>query len=495
MSDQPITVAEIVRKLSLSDFVDTFGNIWMPELKGVGPWQTWPKQMPMCEMMDRCKFLFLPKARQIGGSEYAAAKAVKTCIGEPGAEVIIISKSEVDAKYFIKKRVMQFLNNLPVIKDLPWGGWEPFVERVEFKNGSWIESLTSSEDAGRGRTPRLIIMDEAAAIEHARQIWKAANSGVEDNPDGQMIVISNSAHASWFNEMLKKIYMKQTRGLDLCFLNCYTHPKRDATWKARKITQYDNEVDFYTEYPETIEHMFLRREGAVYPEFDSTEGGRHVNNFEPDWANRYFYLYDHGFVHYSVFLLGLYDPYNDHLFILDELFRAEMDLKGVAQDINKKIYAWRQKGASHNPWKKIADTSIFARKGQKTVADLLRVYTNISFTKSFKYDEEGSQALVQARVRENKITIHPRCRETIRQMKDLCFDKNGKAADLENDAPDLLRYICAELNQEKRPEPKTKPKAYDHKFNKYKKQSVFADLYGISKGSQGGGNPKAWQGL
>jgi len=47
--------------------------------------------------------------------------------------------------------------------------------------------------------------------------------------------------------------------------------------------------------------------------------------------------------------------------------------------------------------------------------------------------------------------------------------------DNEDDSIDVLRYICAELNQEDRPVELPGPKAYDSQFNEYKKnfRSVF----------------------
>ena len=223
----------------------------------------------------------------------------------------------------------------------------------------------------------------------------------------------------------------------------------------------------------------LKKDGVVFNDFDANEGGRHVNSFEPDWSMRYIYAYDDGFVHPAVFLQMLYDPYDDHLYIFDELFEYEKETQEVCKSMMKKVYHWRQEGAS-TPWKQIADTAIFANKGQKTVASLIRMYTNINFTKSYKYDADGSLRMLQGRIKNNKLTIHPRCQNTIRQYRDLTWasgdNKIEKPIDKEDDSVDLGRYVCAELNQETKPIPPPPPKPYNQKSGNHK--SRFKKLIG-----------------
>jgi len=475
------TLSDWLQSMKFEDFINWWCYLWNPDTGKNEPWQLWPKQYEMVRMMESCKRLFLPKARQIGGSKIAGTYCVKVALQEPNSRILVISKTEGDAKDFLKYQIKTVLETLPPVEGINWGSWEMLQEKVNFSNGTTLDCLTTSEDAGRGSTTRLVIMDEASAIEHARQIWKSVNSTIDQITKGQIIVISNSKNGTWFNEQLSRINDGKVKGISLYFLNTWTDPKRDQAWKEQMITQYDNEVDFYTEYPETIEHMFLTREGAVFPTFDPHEGGRHVNAFEPDWANRYIYLYDHGFVHYSVFLLCLYNPFEDHLFILDELFAAEKDLEMLSKDINKKIYYWRSMGAPHYAWKRIADRSCFAKKGQKTVSDLLRIYTGISFSKSFSHNEEASLDLVRGRFTKGRITIHSRCRETIRQCRDLKHDKHGNPEDKENDSTDLLRYISAELNQEQRPVAPPPRKKYSQDFTEHKKR--LANLFAPGGGA------------
>lgn len=45
---------------------------------------------------------------------------------------------------------------------------------IEFDNGSFIESIPTSSEAGRSESLSLLVIDEAAIVRWAAQIWAAA---------------------------------------------------------------------------------------------------------------------------------------------------------------------------------------------------------------------------------------------------------------------------------------------------------------------------------
>ena len=80
------------------------------------------------------------------------------------------------------------------------------------------------------------------------------------------------------------------------------------------------------------------KDGAVFPDFDDKEGGRHVNSFEPDWKMRYLFGYDDGFVHPAAFFQMLYDPFRDHLYLLDETYEYQKETQEVCTSMMKKVF-------------------------------------------------------------------------------------------------------------------------------------------------------------
>ncbi|MHA1972420.1 MAG: terminase large subunit domain-containing protein [Candidatus Hodarchaeales archaeon] len=478
--------------MRIAQFIELFCSFFNYEKDELEQMVLWPKQRELCDLLDTCCKLFWPKARQVGGSVIAGMLAVKTAITEPKVDIIIISRNEKEARYFLKDKVLAVLNSLPAVEGIDWGTWEPYKDIITFSNGSTIESIPTSDDAARGRSAvRLIIMDEAGAIEHARDIWKSASPAIEKHPNGQMVVISNSKNGSWFNSMLKRIDEGRVMAVDLFFMNLWTDPARDQKWKDETKTQFDNEVDFYTEYPETIQHMFLQREGFVYPTFDSREGGKHVFDFEPRWNHRYIVGYDHGFEHYAVFLQMVWDPFEDILYVFDELYMHQKDVFDISGSIVERLRKWEDVGAPEVAWKRIADSSIFAHHGQKPISDLLKLYTDLTFQKSIKYNELGSMDMLRTRFTTDRIVIHPRCRTLIQQTGDLLYNKNGQPVDKDNDGPDVLKYICAELKQQLQKKPDAKPRAYDRKLNNYKKNGLILSQGGPSFHSEN--SIESWQ--
>ena len=214
MAEKKETLGQLIKGMSLAAFIETFLHLWDTKTLKYEPWKLWPKQVAVCKLLDYVQKLFWPKARQVGGSQIAAALAVKVGLQEPNSEVVIVSKNEKKARYFFKKRVLPLLDTLPGKGIIPgidgfdWGDWKVGAMGCTFSNGSTIECVPTEDDAARGNTARLVIMDEAGTMQHANDIWKAASPSIEQVFGGQIIVISNSKAGSWFNNMLKKIEEK-----------------------------------------------------------------------------------------------------------------------------------------------------------------------------------------------------------------------------------------------------------------------------------------------
>jgi hypothetical protein len=148
---------------------------------------------------------------------------------------------------------------------------------------------------------------------------------------------------------------------------------------------------------------------------------------------------------------------------VDELFMYQKDISEISGEILHKVEEWEGMGMPSMAWKKIADSAIFAKHGQKQVSELLKLYTGIQFTKSYKWNEQASTDMLRTRFTQNKITIHPRCHMSIGQTRDLLYDKNGKPMDKNNDFTDLARYLCSELKQEDPPLKPKKRKPYERR--------------------------------
>lgn len=120
-------------------------------------------------------------------------------------------------------------NNLPDYLNVPVvngrGSDIGTATDLEFCNGSIISSIPTTEDAGRSEAVSLMVIDEAAIVRWANQIWAAAfptlSTGgaaiVNSTPFG----IGNFYHQTWVEAC------NGTNGFTPINLKWQMHPERD----------------------------------------------------------------------------------------------------------------------------------------------------------------------------------------------------------------------------------------------------------------------------
>lgn len=99
---------------------------------------------------------------------------------------------------------------------------------IEFDNGSFIESIPTSSEAGRSESLSLLVIDEAAVVRWAAQIWAAAfptlSTGgaaiVNSTPYG----VGNFYHSTWVDAIAGGNPFNPIR------LYWQMHPERDINW-------------------------------------------------------------------------------------------------------------------------------------------------------------------------------------------------------------------------------------------------------------------------
>lgn len=454
--------------------------------EGFTPFKLWPRQIELADKIDHnnpafAKVMVIAKRRQTGGSETMSALVVKILITEPRAQIVVISRNEDEAEYFLTTRVKPKLKHLPqLFKD-----GQPLIIYPKFLNldrlyiqtdlgfskdatgeiqGSNVTAVASHPDAASGRTLRLVIMDEAEKIEHAGNIWTSIRPTVERNPRGQLIVLSSGQkNGTWFkNTLLRRLYDGKIEGAELFFISRWADPTCDDKWWEKIKTQFDNEIDARAAYPETIEDLFLVPEGRVFPQFQEKIGGRHVQFFdighknEVNWTFKFISAMDPGQVHPAAFLMTLYDPYSDMLYVFDEIVKKNLEISKLGYQINERLAQYPVA-----PFKNLCDTALFKRTGHGiTEGQVLTKVTGLRFVGAQKTDAAGSRQLLSMRLSANKILFHPRCQETIIQMRDWVFNDRGDPVDVGDDTIDCLRYICADLRTQSKVPPQVPPSPY-----------------------------------
>ncbi len=434
-------------------------------------------QPEMLAAFERAKIAWLAKARQLGGSEGAALYAVYLCIKYPKTLVIVLSKDHSAAEAFLVKRVKSKLDGMLMMNDplgKPWpfadaGGILPWRCKadgncvidgsVQFYNESEIIALSSENSGVRSYTPRLVIFDEAAtySTSDAENIWSSIMGVMNDG--AQIIVISTGVAGSWYNKMTKILIGGGIPEAELIFLPDDIRPGHDDEWRVAQLKTYGGDtVKMNREHPQIIEHLFSTNDGLV---ISSWEESVHVGSLPLDWIQgcEFYLVYDHGKTrgHPAVCWFVWYNRYDDMVYVFDEVFERGKELTYVGPRIRDKLAYYYAQGAPVLT-AAIADTAIFSDLGVKTVAAVLIEETGINWTRAFKHDKKHSLELLQQRFFRNKIKLHPKLRGnaedggSIVQLESLSY-KPGKdlPMEIEDDAIDLGRYLCAQLERGDRP--------------------------------------------
>ena len=132
------------------------------------PFHLWPAQSDLLHAMVAEKLLLILKARQLGISWLACAYALWLCLFRPGKLVLMFSIGQLEANEMLR-RVSVMYHRLPDELRAAL----PALERenksvIAWANGSRIESLPTTRNAGSGFTASLIILDEFAKNQFAR---------------------------------------------------------------------------------------------------------------------------------------------------------------------------------------------------------------------------------------------------------------------------------------------------------------------------------------
>lgn len=181
LQDVPSTInkdeLKILAEVSRDPFLfSTYCNVIHP-VRGKVPFKLYPYQKAVLYQFILQRFNIILKFRQAGITELISLYCLWLTMYHPNKKVNIISIKDTTAKKVLKKIKFMY-------KNLPWYLQTPIINgragefgsasMIEFANGSFIESIPTSSEAGRSESLSLLVIDEAAIVRWASQIWAAA---------------------------------------------------------------------------------------------------------------------------------------------------------------------------------------------------------------------------------------------------------------------------------------------------------------------------------
>lgn len=146
-------------------------------IKGKVKFKLYPYQRAVLYQFVKERFNIILKFRQAGITELISMYCLWLTMYHANKKVNIISIKDTTAKKVLKKIKFMY-KNLPYFMRTPiingraneYGS----ASLIEFDNGSFIESIPTSPEAGRSEALTLLVIDEAAMVRWANEVYAAA---------------------------------------------------------------------------------------------------------------------------------------------------------------------------------------------------------------------------------------------------------------------------------------------------------------------------------
>lgn len=200
-------------------------------VRGKVHFNLYPYQKSVLYQFIKNRFNVILKFRQAGITELISMYCLWLAMYHPNKKINIISIKDNTAKKVLKK-IKYMYKNLPWYLQVPIingrAGEYGSASMMEFDNGSFIESIPTSPEAGRSESLSLLVIDEAAMVRWASQIWAAAvptlstggSAIVNSTPRG----LGNFYHSTWVDALAGGNPFTPIR------LRWNMHPERDEKW-------------------------------------------------------------------------------------------------------------------------------------------------------------------------------------------------------------------------------------------------------------------------
>ena len=274
-------------------FVDHYGHIEDKDSAAViVPFCMWKEQREALLSMYEHRLNIILKARQLGITWLALHVAAHMMLTMQGSTVVALSKTEEDGKELIRRICVIFDAMPELVRREEWYGARlesaAMTATLTFPNGlqSVIKAFPAAPGAGRSFTANMVILDEWAFQQYAREIWGAAYPTINRPTGGKVIGLSTIKRGSLFEEL----WCGEDNGFNKIFIPWYADPRRDEKWYQQTKNAIGEDL-LMAEYPATPEEALTVPGGAFFPE---VKDAIHITEWMPDEPIQRYISIDYG---------------------------------------------------------------------------------------------------------------------------------------------------------------------------------------------------------
>ena len=239
-------------------FCENYWSIRHPE-RGRIQFAMFEAQIETVESWLNNRYSLILKARQIGFSTLVATFCFWQASFYPDRPILMLSRTEREAIKLLQKAKYgrQFM---PEWMQFRAGPYNATQTKMEFANGSYIESLPSASDPARGESAYLVVVDELAFLQNSEEAWGAIEPVADVG--GRVIMLST---ANGEGNLFHRLWVGATTGANrfapLFFP--WSANGRSVDWYEAKAADTPDWL-MAQEYPDNPDDAFLRSGRPVF---------------------------------------------------------------------------------------------------------------------------------------------------------------------------------------------------------------------------------------
>ena len=234
MSDQQKTLKDIIKDeyikcaRSASYFMKKYCVIQHPT-RGKIPFHLYPYQEDALQDFQENDRTIILKSRQLGISTLIAGYALWMILFQNDKNVLVVAIDQNTSKNLVTKVRVMF-DNLPSWMKLK--AVESNKLSMRLSNGSQIKAVSSTGTSGRSEALSLVIIDEAAFVDGAEELWASLQQTLSTGGEGILLSTPNGT-GNFFHKMWAKAEAGENKFKTLR-LPWTVHPERDQVWRDRQ---------------------------------------------------------------------------------------------------------------------------------------------------------------------------------------------------------------------------------------------------------------------
>jgi len=197
--------------------------------KGKIPFKLFPYQEELTNDIQENDRVIILKSRQLGISTLSAGYSLWTMLFQSDKNILVVAIDQNTSKNLVTKVSVMF-ENLP--SWLRMRTTEKNKLSLRLANGSQIKAVASSGTSGRSEALSLVIIDEAAFVDNAEELWASLQQTLSTGGRGIILSTPNGT-----GNFFHKTWVKSEEGRNSFFtkrLPWQVHPERDQEWRDRQ---------------------------------------------------------------------------------------------------------------------------------------------------------------------------------------------------------------------------------------------------------------------